>query len=392
MGKRSRGEGTIYWSEARQKWVVQLPPSQDGRRPLRTANTEAEALKLKRQMEAERAAGRDLSRRAETVKELLDDYIETVGHQVRASTLAVYTREARHITNRIGKLRIDAVNYETAQRLANALARDGYSARLVKTVLHRLRTAYERVVPERVPVNPVNWKRLTLRKVVQAEREPLDAAQLRAVLRAADDVQARGADVRYSAAWWLAGLLGLRRGEIAGLTWRDLDWKRGELRIRQGLASDGKKGFALGPLKTENSPRTLPVGPLLLARLKQQWEMQQAERRHAGTAWREHGLIICEEDGRPLHSLQMLNDVMNRLERATSGIPHLHPHLLRHTCATLLSELGYSDAVIGAILGHGKGGIITRRYVHGTEKAKRAAVEALETFLFPPANEAAKEA
>ena len=58
----------------------------------------------------------------------------------------------------------------------------------------------------------------------------------------------------------------------------------------------------------------------------------------------------------------MLNDVLNRLKRTTDGMPHLHPHLLRHTCATLLSELGYSDAVIGAILGHSKGRIITRRY------------------------------
>ncbi len=62
MGKRSRNEGTgPYWSNARQRWVVQLSPGPDGRRPLRTANTEAEALKLKRQMEAERSAGRDLS-------------------------------------------------------------------------------------------------------------------------------------------------------------------------------------------------------------------------------------------------------------------------------------------------------------------------------------------
>lgn len=390
--KRAKTEGSIYWSAARGKWCAQLPAGPDGRRPLRTAATEAEALALLRQLHTDRGQGRDLSRRAETVQELLDDYLETVGHQVRASTLSVYTCQARHITNRIGKLRIDAVSYETVQRLANALARDDFSAGLVKTVLHRLRTAYERVVPERVTVNPVQWKRLTLRKVTQVEKEPLDAAQLRQVLRAADDLAARGADARFGVAWWLAGLLGLRRGEIAGASWRDLDWERGELRLRQGLASDGAKGFALGPLKTENSPRTLPIGPLLLARLRRRWEAQQAERRAARAEWKEHGLIICEEDGRPLHNLQILNDALNRLERDAGGLPHLTPHLLRHTCATLLSELGYSDAVIGAILGHSKGGLITRRYIHGTEKAKRAAVEAFEIFLFPPAVPTVKEA
>ena len=72
-------------------------------------------------------------------------------------------------------------------------------------------------------------------------------------------------------------------------------------------------------------------------------------------------------------------------------LPYAHPHLLRHSCATLLSECGYSDAVIGGILGHATGSSITRRYVHSTDRAKRAAVEALEVLIFGPA-EAVREA
>ncbi len=390
--KRAKTEGSIYWSEARKKWVAQLPVGRDGRRPLRTADTEAEALALLRQLHTERAQGRDLSQRAETVAELLEDYLDTIQYQVRAATLTLYRRQVKHITDRIGKARIDEVSIETAQRLANALAKDGASPGLVRAVLDRLRVAYKRVVPKRVTVNPVDWDELTLRKVTTTEREPLDVDQLRWVVLAADDVAARAADARYGVAWWMGGLLGMRRGEIAGATWRDLNWERGELRIRQGLAFDGKHDYELGVLKTENAARTLPMGPLMLTRLKQHWEAQQAERRMAGIEWKEHGLIICEDDGRPLHNLQMLNDALDRLQRDVGGLPHLHPHLLRHTCATLLSELGYSDAVIGRLLGHTRGRDITRRYVHGTEKKKRAAIEALETFLFPPANEAVKEA
>jgi integrase len=388
MGRRGRGEGTIYYSKARKKWVVQLSPGPDGRRPLRTADSEAEALRLKRQMEAERAAGRDLSHKAETVKELLDDYIEAIADQVRDTTMLSYRLQVDYVGDLVGKSRIDALTVEGVQRLANAITRD-HGAVTAKLCLMRLHTAYERVIPERVSRNPVDWKRLTLKRTTPAERRPLEDAQVRAHLVAADDVENRGVGARYAVAWWIAALLGMRRGEICGASWRDLSWERAELHVRQQYAKKLDGSYALGQIKTAAGVRVLPLGPRLLARLRAHWELQQAERRLLGANWKEHGLILTHEDGTPV-APYYLNQVFAR-QCAQLKSTYVHPHLLRHTLASAISEEGYSEAVIAAVLGHDKGANVTRRYTHASERIKRRAVEAVEARILGAAAEGKKD-
>jgi hypothetical protein len=125
MGKRAKGEGTgPFWSEARQKWVVQLSAGPDGRRPLRTADTEAEALALKKQMETQRAAGRSLARKTETVGDLLDTLLETTEVQGRRpATIKGYRHRVAQLKDVIGAVKAKEVDYDRVQRLANTLAR-----------------------------------------------------------------------------------------------------------------------------------------------------------------------------------------------------------------------------------------------------------------------------
>lgn len=388
MGRRGRGEGTIYYSKTRQKWVVQLSPGPDGRRPLRTADTEAEAIKLKRQLEAERAVGRDLTRKAETIADLLDDYIDSIANQVRDTTMLNYQLQVGYISDLVGTSKIDALSVEGVQRLATSITRD-HGAITAKLCLMRLHTAYERIVPERVARNPVDWKRLTLKRLTPTERRPISDDQTRIHLAAADDAESQGVYARYAIAWWIAALLGMRRGEICGASWRDLSWERAELHVRQQYAKKLDSSYALGPIKTVAGVRVLPIGPRLLARLRAHWELQQAERILLGANWKEHGLILTHEDGMPV-SPSYLNHVFAR-QCTQIKSSYVHPHLLRHTLASAISEEGFSEAVIAAILGHDKGANVTRRYTHASERVKRRAVEAVETRIFDPSSEGKKD-
>lgn len=396
MAKRAKNEGSIY-RDKRDNWWAQLPAGPDGRRPRRKAATEAEALLKLRELHAERAAGRDPSRRAETVAELLDDWLETMQPHVRATTLRHYRDGCDHITGRIGKMHARDVNSEVVQRVATDLYGAGLGPDTVYAALSRLWSAYDRLIPERFSVNPVNWRKLRLRKRVRAVRNPLDAAQLRSLIMAADDMEARGAAWRYAAAVWLGGLLGMRRGEIFGLTWHDVDFAKAEIHIRQQRAEGTAELFS--PPKTDDSSRTLPVGPKLLARLHQLWEVQQAERRHRGKDWKDHDLVLCREDGTP-PSLDTLRDLLIALAAALQ-LPHVHPHLLRHSMASLLDELGYSQSVIGDLLGHtGKALAIehnhgqrtsTGRYIRARNERLRKAVEAIEAAIFAAIDAATEE-
>ena len=388
MGKRAKGEGTIFYSKARGKWVAQLPVGPDGRRHMRTTDTEAEALKLLRQMRTDQEAGRDLSRQAESVKELLDDWLETMKPMIRKPTLTSYRVGCKHITDKIGKVKAQDVTTDMVQRVANALTNDGIGPATVRAALVRLRSAYDLLIPERYSYNPVNWRKLKLRKTTNPERKPLDARQLRLLLLASTDIDDRGGDVRWAAGIWLAGLLGMRRGEILGLCWCDIDFERSELQIRQQRAGGSESLFS--PPKTPQSQRTIPIGPQLKALLTGLWKNQQAERRMRGETWKEHGLVLCHEDGRPpmvgmlAKQLDLLSDKL--------GILHINPHLLRHSVATMLDELGYSETIIGAILGHTAGKSSTRRYTHARDKAMYRAIEAVEGEILGGIQEAEKAA
>jgi integrase len=376
--KRARGEGTIYYSKASGKWVAQLPAGPDGRRHRRTANSEGEALKLLRQMHAELAAGRDLSRQAETVKELLDDWIETTKPHVRHTTLAYYQRGCTLIIRRIGKVKAQDVTPEMVQRVVNDLTTVGLGSATVRAALSRLRAAYERLIPERFSTNPVRWNKIRLRKSEQAERHPLDAGQLRRLLLASADLESRGGDARWAAAVWLAGLLGMRRGEVMGLTWRNVDLERAELHIRQQRVEGSPE--LLSPPKTSESRRSIPIGPRLLRLILEAREGQQSERKHRGKAWKDTDLVICRDDGSP----PVIDLLYNQLASLTKelNLPHVHPHLLRHTVASLIDELGYSETIIGAILGHTSGKSTTRGYTHARSDVVRRAIEALEQEVF----------
>lgn len=387
--KRANTEGTVFYSEARKKWCAQLPPGPDGRRPLRTADTEKEALAKLREMHAERAAGRDLSRRSETVEELMLDYLASLEGTVRDATMMSYRNQVKHIIDRIGNVKIDALAPEAVQRVATAIARD-HGPIIARLAMRRLYTAYENVVPERVARNPVNFKKLRLRMPAPKERRPLEDRQLRTVITLCDDAELLGYFARYGVGVWLMGLLGLRRGETCGVSWRDLDWDTGELHIRQQFAVSEQGGFAIGPIKTGNGVRLLRLGPRLLDRLRLHWETQQAERRLRGAAWIEHGFILANEDGTPVRP-DYFGHVLRRISEL-GRLPHVHPHLLRHTVATIISEEGFSEAVIAGVLGHSKGGNVTRRYTHATERAKRNALLAVEGRVFGTAADARKEA
>lgn len=390
MGKRRNREGTIYDSpKGSGIWWVQLPAGPDGRRIKRKVKPGEDPVLVKRQLEAERDAGRDLSRKAGTVAELVAAHLATLEDVVSGSTMHSKRYRAKHITDRIGAMKIDQVEPETVQRLINQLNRT-LGAEYVRQIVQLLHAAYEIAVPERVGRNPVDWRKLQLRKVRRPDRHPLPDDQVRILLVAADDLERQGGEARYAVAWWLAALLGMRRGEIEALTWRDVDLERATIKVRQTLAPDGHGGYAIGPTKNRQS-RVLPVPPRLLARLKAHWEAQQAERRYYGTRRKEHGFLVCDEAGNAMPNATRLNHLLTRLcERA--GLPKINPHLLRHGCATLLAEEGYGEALIASILGHDGGRTITRAYIHPTEKARRAAVEGLEARIFGATAQAAREA
>lgn len=180
----------------------------------------------------------------------------------------------------------------------------------------------------------------------------------------------------------LLALYGLRRGEVLGIRWSDVDFGKGVLRIRQQIQRINGS-LQQVELKTDTSRRDAPLLPTARDLLLKQKQEQAAARVAAGSSWQGTGteteLIFTTKTGRPIESRNLYRSFLricrqHRLRRITI-------HGLRHSNATTQKELQVHDRDIQAILGHGDVRT-TGIYEHVDMDSKRRALERVEQGLF----------
>lgn len=145
---------------------------------------------------------------------------------------------------------------------------------------------------------------------------------------------------------------GLRIGEVSGVSWADVDFMRGVLRVRQQVQALGKGIITLAPLKTASSRRTLSLPALAMEALKTRRKAQVEERMRAGADWQgsDHDLVFTTQKGTMLHPTSVRVVLTATLKAA--GLDKVKFHTLRHTAATLLLTDGMPLFDVSRILGH----------------------------------------
>jgi integrase len=174
---------------------------------------------------------------------------------------------------------------------------------------------------------------------------------------------------RLAALFLLVLTTGLRRSEIFGLRWEDVDFDRLEIRIRQRIRWVRGGGFNVGQPKTKRSRRTIPISTDTAQALLRWREQQQLERSHAGSDWLEHGLVFTSQGGNPLHpsTLTKAHDFII----AKADIRRLTVHELRHSFTSLARAAGVDLKVISEILGHATVAFTADFYQHTFEEMRR---------------------
>jgi integrase len=146
----------------------------------------------------------------------------------------------------------------------------------------------------------------------------------------------------------LAATTGMRRGELAGLTWRSLDLDGARLSVDQQLVP-APVGVRFGPPKSSRSLRTIALDPETVDALREHRDAQLLERDLAGDAYADRDLVFAAELGAPIHP-QRLTEWF-RKHRKAAGIPSGSLHVLRHTAATLALTAGVPVHIVAARLG-----------------------------------------
>lgn len=173
---------------------------------------------------------------------------------------------------------------------------------------------------------------------------------------------------------WFLALSGLRRSELGGLRWSDVDLTNRTLVVRIGRASAGGKAVEDDP-KTEAAVRTLPMDAEMVEVLRRARRRQAADRLQLGERYRDGDYVACNEDGTPYHPDTLTHRWAKVVKRA--GVRHIRLHDARHTCGTTMHLRKVPMAVIAAWLGHADASVTARIYTHSQDEALREAAKTL---------------
>lgn len=185
---------------------------------------------------------------------------------------------------------------------------------------------------------------------------------------------------RYAIAWQLA-LTGLRRGEVAGLRWSDIDLTARTLQISSTRLRFGKHLVEDTP-KSRASRRTLPIPDNLAAALRAARAIQAADRLALGEDYDASGYVVVDECGAAL-SPHALTSRWARMLKA-AGVRHIRFHDARHTCGTLMHLQDVPIAVISAWLGHASKAFTMATYVHSQPEALSLAARSFSNVVGEP--------
>ena len=176
----------------------------------------------------------------------------------------------------------------------------------------------------------------------------------------------------------LAVSSGMRRGELLGLRWSDVDLVAGTVAVRQTI-EETKAGLTFKGPKTARSRRVLPIGATTVAALKHHRAAQDELRLGQGGDYQDADLVFCLPDGSPW-SPSAFSLAFGRLLRKTT-LPQIRFHDLRHTHASQLLAQGVHPKIVSERLGHANIGITLDCYSHVLPGLQQEAVAAYDRAL-----------
>ena len=301
---------------------------------------------------------------------LLDEWLPAMRAVIRANTWAMYRMNiTAHIIPALGDVPLQSL---TAARLNVLYAdmldhgrrsgRGGLSPRTVRIVHAIIRRALK---------DAVKWD-LATRNVADLADPPTSSTP---DMRVWSPTQLRqfldhARDHRLYPAFHLLITTGMRRSEVAGLRWAELDLDAGRLSVTQTLTTTSEHKLTFAEPKTKKSRRALGLDAATVKVLRAHRARQAEERLAAAAVWQDHGLVFCHEDGSPVNP-ESVSKLFGRLV-ATSGLPRITLHALRHSYATAALVSGVPTKALSERLGHSTTAVTSDIYQHVTPEMDAA--------------------
>ncbi|MEX2536369.1 MAG: site-specific integrase [Trueperaceae bacterium] len=377
--RRGKGEGTLFKRTRKRKdgssyvmWAGEVTvgygPSGEQKRKTVYGKTQREALEKMSEVRGCVSAGTFSSDRT-TVGAYLAHWLDYKKLEVKSRTQAYYSDYIRlYLEPELGRIELSKLTplhiQEGMKSVAEVVSTD--AANKSRTVL---RMALERAVRlGLLPRNPVD-------SVDKLKHEPREIKlwtpeQVHTFLCAAKGH-------RLFAAFFLALSTGMRHGEILGVRWQDVDGD--VITIRQSVITVRGAQFEISAPKTRKGIRRVVIDHDTKRILQEHETRQEAQRRHLGECWDDHGLVFTNELGGVIVP-RNLDREWYALQRQ-AGLPRIRFHDLRHLHVSLLIRRGFDPRTVADRVGHTDPAFTLRQYSHMFEAQRREAAIPLKQLL-----------
>jgi integrase len=336
-----------------------------------TYPTERAAKRKQTELLASAHKGQQADPNRMTVRELMLEWLEGESRRrVRPTTLEDYEAQVRlHVLPALGNARVHSLTTPILQRYYDGLLAAGKSRRLAQVALQRLRSALSYAVHmQYVPYNAATEVR-----IVAPERKemkvwtPEQAGRFLEVAR----------HHAYHPLWDLALNTGMRRGELLGLRWDDIDLERATLAIRRTV--EPVRGGLTVQRPKNGRERLIELDATGVAILREHRARQGERRLKLGDAWEDPDIVLATNIGTYITPTNVTRAFIDLVARA--GVERIRVHDLRHTAATLMLLAGTPIKVVSERLGHASIQITLDYYAHLLPAMQRESAEKVRQLL-----------
>lgn len=306
-----------------------------------------------------------------TLEAYLKQWLENIKHNITESTYVFYKNQSKVIINSLGNIKLDKLKTMQIQNFLTSKIDEGLVNNT--TVRH-----YYNVL--NIALNQaVKWQLIQNNPCLAVEpprvsKPKIEVLQPHEVIHLLEYTKTSEFQVMYIPLL-LAATCGMRRGEVLGLQWEDIDFDNKILRVRHSYTKVGKENKLVEP-KTDLSIRTIALLPSTLHELQEYKENKKVIRLNKD----EPDFVCCWQDGSPLKPDYVSHTLRKLLKKC--NLPLIRFHDLRHTHATLLLMQGVNVKVVSERLGHSKVDMTMDTYQHVLPNMQEEAALKLEDALF----------
>lgn len=334
----------------------------------------------------EEACKRGFKTWAMKFQELAEEWFENYAKlNLKSTTYERMLQLTHRIYPAIGHLRIDKITARQLQGFVNSLAKEGANEKTgkplsPKTIRHNLSFISDvfsyAVRMDLVADNPC--RKVMIPKGEVREKQIYSQEEMAQFLNAIN-----GEPLKYRAFFFLIACSGLRRSEMLGLEWKDVDFEIHTINVTRTSNYTSERGTYTDTTKTKRSKRVLKISPYVMDVLKELKAQQDEEALRIGNKWVDTDRLFIRWNGEPMGNHTPYKWLMKFCE--DNGLPFYGIHSFRHFAASAMISAGLDVTTVSGALGHSNSGTTLNVYSHMFQNAQARVADVMDSVLGFPA-------